>query len=134
MAEIPAERAVLSENASPYSLNMINGTVGIIPFSTRAASRPFITGVDEVQHNHVGMQFLSPFDRFLPIFCFSAYFKIRLRFEERVRSRRITALSSTTKIFFSMVDSSVVWTRTTCKRAIAWALDAGRPTMRGKDL
>jgi hypothetical protein len=46
-ADIPADRASVSENTLLYSLNTITGTVGINVFRARAASMPFITGIDK---------------------------------------------------------------------------------------
>src|ERR1700721_3038993 len=46
-ADMPAERASSSEKTSLYSLNMTTGTVGINVFRARAASMPFITGIDK---------------------------------------------------------------------------------------
>jgi serine/threonine protein kinase len=45
-SEIPTKRAWCSTNLSTNALYMISGTAGIKRFRTRAASRPFITGIE----------------------------------------------------------------------------------------
>jgi hypothetical protein len=78
-AEIPAEKASFSENTSPYSLNMMSGTEGIRFFRARAASIPFITGIEKSMTMTSGCNSWAPFYRLLSVCRFPAYFEVSFR-------------------------------------------------------
>jgi hypothetical protein len=52
------------------------------PPCTRVSSNPFMTGIQKIRHNQVGVEQLNLFDCFPSIFSLSAYVKVSLAGEE----------------------------------------------------
>lgn len=94
-AEIPIRRACCSAKRSPKALYIIRLTPGIKRFRTRAASRPFITGIDKSKITRSGRSCWAFVIASLPSRASPHTRKPGSRTKTPQRACRIEALSST---------------------------------------
>src|ERR1700676_1357797 len=76
-----SREACCSTYPSPNALYIISGTLGIKRFNTRAASRPFITGIDRSKAIKSGRNCCAFLDFVAPVFRLPAYIEILLTLE-----------------------------------------------------
>jgi hypothetical protein len=79
--DIPSREACCSTYWSPKALYIISGTLGSKRFSARAASRPFITGIDMSKTTKSGCNCCAFSIRFASVFRLPAYIEILFTLE-----------------------------------------------------